>query len=79
MLVHCNSEVECVCVCVYVCAHVHIIGATVSKPLTSELNGRISLIGASAASHTLTMKTENCLYGVWITSTLNWSTHISMG
>ena len=38
--------------------------ASVSKPHTSELNRDFSsnIIGASAASPTLVVKTENCLY-----------------
>ena len=38
-----------------------IIGASLSEPHTSESSGAI-FIGASAASPTLVVKTENCLY-----------------
>ena len=38
-----------------------VIGASLSEPHTSESNSAI-FIGASAASPTLVVKTENCLY-----------------
>ena len=43
------------------CTRGDIIGASLSEPHTSDSNGAI-FIGASAASPTLVVKTENCLY-----------------